>query len=99
VGYQYDGASAALRPSAAVNGAVLVFRDPGAAKKFSDMTETAKQAATSKILRAIGIELLHRIHDGHVDSRAMADFANVVIWWRWRRWPWWLGWVGSQQPP
>ncbi len=51
-----------------------------AAKKFIDevlaeceTSEVARKAAASKIVRAIGIEVVHKqayIHDGHVDSRA-----------------------------
>ncbi len=64
-----------------------------AAKKFIDevvaeceMSEAARKAAASKIMRAIGIEVMHKqacIYDGHFGSRAEergAVFGGFCEW-------------------
>jgi hypothetical protein len=59
-----------------------------AAKNFIDevvaeceMSEAAPKAAASGIVRASGIQVLHKqayIHDGHVDSRAMRSEEQLM---------------------
>jgi hypothetical protein len=48
------------------------------------MSEAARKAAASKIMRAIGIEVMHKpallVQELRNEEQFMADFAHGVVW-------------------